>query len=340
MLGRTISTHWPRVAATSTVRTNTSSQLTSRSLHIGGQVRTNETEGDLYTEMTTQIGMFERLIIESQSNCNRSCWFCPRTYDRSGKYLDAKGKSVLSRMPTEKILDLLDQARQLNFSGLVGFHHYSEPLLDDRAVQLAREAKKRGMKPYLYTNGDPMKKNERLCQEVKHTYARIVIGLYDYENDEELGSAKEFWLERLQGAAVEFNPVGLQGRGVVSTNAVPRALVPFDSRMSIPDLSYENAPCHRPLIRLIVQYDGQMCNCCEDTYGAFDLGNIYESSLEELWFSERHAEILQHLVLGRREHYPLCRDCPMPPTGKSQQPGKRIEIRPRLFSSAVGRGGT
>ena len=81
------------------------------------------------------IPLFERLQIESQSNCNRACWFCPRTYDRSGKYLDPAGKSVLRQMPTEKILGLLDEAQVLGFSGMVGFHHYSEPLLDPRNIQ-------------------------------------------------------------------------------------------------------------------------------------------------------------------------------------------------------------
>src|SRR5205814_6632472 len=60
--------------------------------------------------LKTRIPLFERMLIESQSNCNRSCWFCPRTYDRSGKYLDEVGKPVLNQMPTEKILDLLYQA--------------------------------------------------------------------------------------------------------------------------------------------------------------------------------------------------------------------------------------
>jgi 2-deoxy-scyllo-inosamine dehydrogenase (SAM-dependent)/8-amino-3,8-dideoxy-alpha-D-manno-octulosonate transaminase len=86
------------------------------------------------TDLKNRIRLFDRLLIESQSNCNRSCWFCPRTYDRTGKYLDAIGRSVLHQMPTDKILDLLDQARALGFRGHVAFHHYSEPLLDKRGA--------------------------------------------------------------------------------------------------------------------------------------------------------------------------------------------------------------
>src|SRR5262245_46270211 len=106
--------------------------------------------------------LFERLQIESQSNCNRSCWFCPRTYDRSGKYLDGEGKAVLRRMETGKILGLLDQAVEMGFAGMVGFHHYSEPLLDPRNPELAREARARGMVPYLHTDGDVLRGNDRV----------------------------------------------------------------------------------------------------------------------------------------------------------------------------------
>src|SRR5688500_5799223 len=78
----------------------------------------------------SSMPLFERLQIESQSNCNRSCWFCPRTYDESGKYLDRTGRSVMNQMSTETILDLLDQAQAMGFRERVTFFHYSEPLLD------------------------------------------------------------------------------------------------------------------------------------------------------------------------------------------------------------------
>jgi MoaA/NifB/PqqE/SkfB family radical SAM enzyme len=136
--------------------------------------------------LVKRIPLFERLQIESQSNCNRSCWFCPRTYDRSGKYLDAEGAAVFNGMPTEKIINLLDQAQALGFRGRVAFYHYSEPLLDERNVMLAREARKRGMRPYLHTNGDVLRRNDQLCKEVKQIYEFIVVGLYDYRTNEEL----------------------------------------------------------------------------------------------------------------------------------------------------------
>ena len=276
------------------------------------------------------IPLFERLLIESQSNCNRSCWFCPRTYDQSGKYLDAAGKPLLNQMPTEKILDLLDQAQALEFRGGVGFHHYSEPLLDKRNIMLAREARKRGMKPDLHTNGDVLKHDDALCEEVKSVYDLIVIGLYDYKTNEELHESKRYWQTRLTGANLKFSSIGLSGAGASYSIGIPKALVPWDPRMAVPDLTFANAPCHRPLIRMIIQHDGEVCNCCDDTTGAFKLGNVYQYSLAELWYSEHHVEVVRDLIVGRREKYNHCRNCPLPPTGSAPS-GTKIDIAPRRY---------
>lgn len=275
------------------------------------------------------IPLFERLQIESQSNCNRACWFCPRTYDRSGRYLDADGEPVLRRMPTEKILELVDQALAIGFSGRIGFHHYSEPLLDRRNLMLAREARSRGLEPYLHTNGDVLQRNPALCAEVQDVYPIIVVGLYDYATDAEMEEAMAVWRKRLPGASrLEFSPIGTGGAKAARSIGVPRALVPTDSRMAVPDLTFTDAPCHRPLVRMIIQYDGEMCHCCEDTHGAFGLGNVYENTLEDLWYSDRHVAIVRDLLDGRREKYALCRRCPLPPTAPPPT-GRTIGITPR-----------
>jgi 2-deoxy-scyllo-inosamine dehydrogenase (SAM-dependent)/8-amino-3,8-dideoxy-alpha-D-manno-octulosonate transaminase len=274
------------------------------------------------------IPLFERLQIESQSLCNRSCWFCPRTYDQSGKYLDQEGRAVANKMPTETILDLLDQACALGFQGQVGFHHYSEPLLDPRNIFLAQEARKRGIKPYLHTNGDQFKRDDELCKAATRVYDRIIIGLYDYKTNEELERSKQYWRQKLDGYNLELSPIGLEGAVSAHSLGTPKALVPSDQRMAVPDFTFSNAPCHRPLIRLIIQHDGEIANCCEDTYGVFKLGNVYHHTLEELWYSDNHVQVVQDLLAGRRENFSLCRNCPLPPTGPPPA-GLKIQISPR-----------
>ena len=277
------------------------------------------------------LPLFERLLIESQSNCNRSCWFCPRTYDRSGTYIDEKGRSVIAEMPTEMVLNLLDQAQGVGFRRNVTFCSYSEPLLDKRNIMFALEAKKRGMTPYLHSNGDMLKQDDRLCREIRDAYEYIVIGLYDYRTNEELESAKQFWLKRLAGVNLKFSLIGSSEACEVKSMAIPRALVPTDSRIHVPDLTFSNAPCHRPLLRMIIRYDGEMCNCCEDAQGVFHLGNAYKNTLEELWFSELHVRAIRDLIEGRRDNFSLCRDCPQSPTGHAPR-GMRIKFSPRNYT--------
>lgn len=280
--------------------------------------------------MKDAIPLFEQLCLESQSNCNRSCWFCPRTYDRTGRYLDAAGKPVIRAMPTETIIDVLDQARALGFRGPVGFHHYSEPLLDPRNVMLAREGRRRGLVPWLHTNGDALRRSDGLCREVSEVYEHVVVGLYDHDSDEGLEEEKRFWRERLGCRRLDFSVIGRRGSQGGSSMAIPRALVPTDARMSVPDLRFPNAPCRRPLIRMIIQWDGAMGNCCEDTYGAFELGSIYRNTLEELWFSDRHVQVVRDIEAGLRGRYALCRGCPLPPSGPAPS-GERIAIVPRRY---------
>ena len=68
-----------------------------------------------------RMPLFQRLLIETQANCNRECWFCPRTFDHSGVYRHASGRSSFAQMPTATVVDLLDQAQALGFTGLVTF---------------------------------------------------------------------------------------------------------------------------------------------------------------------------------------------------------------------------
>jgi radical SAM protein with 4Fe4S-binding SPASM domain len=85
---------------------------------------------------------------------------------------------------------------------------------------------------------------------------------------------------------------------------------------------------------MLIQYDGEMCHCCEDIHGSFHLGNVYRTSLEELWFSERHQTIIANLIEGARDKYQMCRGCPMSPTAPASS-GKKIEVSRRYEVAAA-----
>jgi len=254
--------------------------------------------------MRRRIPLFRKLLLELQANCNRNCFFCNREFDTSGKRYDTRGRKVLKQMPTEHALSILDQAQALGFDGHVAFHHYSEPFLDPRIIDMAHAARARGMKPYEHTNGDVLRGNPELCRQAAEVFDYIVMGLYDYRDDAELAAEQAFWLERLEGTRVRFSLGG---------EVFPRTLTPHDDRMFRPKQTFPNAPCIRPAVRLIIHYDGEMAMCCEDMQDRFELGNAFETPIEQLWYGDKHVAIMKALARGQREQFPLCAGCPIPP---------------------------
>ena len=251
-----------------------------------------------------KIPMFRRILLELQSNCNRDCFFCNRIGDQTGKRIGANGKNVMRSMPTTHALDILDQAASMGFNGHISFHHMSEPFIDPRIIDMAWEAKSRGMRPYEHTNGDVLKGNDSLCQAAAEVFEYIVVGLYDYENEAELAEQKRFWQHKLQGTQVRFSLGG---------EVFPRSFIPFDARMFRAKQTYPQGVCRRPLIRLIIHYDGHVALCCEDMVDEFELGNAFETPIKEIWYSKKHIQIIKDLEKGLRSNYSLCSRCPIPP---------------------------
>jgi radical SAM protein with 4Fe4S-binding SPASM domain len=249
------------------------------------------------------IPVFKRLLVELQSNCNRKCFFCNRHGDDSGIRIGPDGKRIIQSMPTKHVLRILDEASSMRFKGIVGFHALSEAFLDPRIIDMAWEAKKRGMRPYIHTNADKLKRDDALAKAAAEVFEYIVVGLYDYQDEAELVEEKRFWRQRLQDTRVRFSEVG---------RVIPRAHVPYDSRMVRKKRTYPSGICVEPLRRLRIHYNGNISLCCEDMKEEFDLGNAFETSIREIWYSEKHIQIVKDLKKGLREKYSLCSMCPRP----------------------------
>ena len=68
-------------------------------------------------------------------------------------------------------------------------------------------------------------------------------------------------------------------------------------------------PCFRTN-GLRIRYDGEVSLCCEDDLCTFKLGNVFDSSIKDIWWSEKHIEVVNSLKnkCGRNA-YRLCRGC-------------------------------
>ena len=68
-------------------------------------------------------------------------------------------------------------------------------------------------------------------------------------------------------------------------------------------------PCPFPWQYLVVQWDGTVVPCCRDYNGVNPMGNIRDSSLKEIWNSERYADFRAQHRTGQYGGNGLCKGC-------------------------------
>lgn len=244
------------------------------------------------------IPLFSVLGIETQGYCNRRCPTCIRNSDpnreRTASWFQ-QGPSA--QLPTETIHRILDEAAALGYCGTVVFQHYDEPLLDPRLPDLLRYARRHEFSELMaYTNADFL--TPELAHELDGLFDRLVIALY---MDEPMKSEREAWIRGL------FSKTQLKFTGGV------HCVTHYSPSPELPKLiaQAQGQPCIRGLENMIINHKGDMAACCDDVTGNFGLGNIHNSSLEELWFSSQHVAMVKTLAQpGGRRWHPFCSICP------------------------------
>jgi radical SAM protein with 4Fe4S-binding SPASM domain len=274
-----------------------------------------------WQKIKKQFPIWKIVRLETHSYCSRDCEFCPRYDDRSGVRKDEKGNPVNIRMPTEKVYALMDRISGFDFRGYIGFHRLSEPLLDPRFIDFCRYARNKGMKILENTGGDVLKNNLELCREIDDVVNTLVIGLYDYKSENEKQRQMEHWQEvfkktRVRFAAPQEHPKIRQNSKVY--------------REARKDKTILTHPCFKTG-NLLIRYDGNVSLCGQDDRCRFDLGNVFEKSLREIWWSEKHIRIVKNLQLPMaRQKYELCSTCYM-----RSKPDIPPVLRQKLLAKAV-----
>jgi MoaA/NifB/PqqE/SkfB family radical SAM enzyme len=233
-----------------------------------------------------RIPMWDMLCVEIHSFCNRDCVWCPRYYGRSGIRKDADGTRVTKCMPADKVYDIIDQAHNLGYKGRIAFHRLSDSFLDGRFPEFYRYARSKGMGLFEATNGDVLRKNEELCARLDEPENRLIIGLYDCEDDAKRQREKDFWNGRFRKTEVSFSEPLHHDPGIRHTTPV--------YELAEKDPEVLKKPCFL-YTGLRIRYDGNVNFCCADDQCTFQIGNVFEESLEAIWWSDKCARIIEAL---------------------------------------------
>ena len=246
-----------------------------------------------------KIDLFQVLELETRSTCNRVCPTCIRNSEPDREAV--KSWFEPNNMPKSVFDEAIRQVARMNYRGPICLSHYNEPLQDDRIVDFVKDARvgcPELSEVFFHSNGDFL--TEELAHELDAHLSRMTVALY---MDEPKKSERAAWIKTLfKATRIEFT-----GGVHIPTHFSPA--FPVDSLAR----AHRTRPCSEPQGRMVLNHRGQMMLCCDDVIGRFGLGTFPEQSIEELWFGEKHQQIVLDLKQRNgRLKYPYCETCPRP----------------------------
>lgn len=236
--------------------------------------------------------LFEKISIESNSFCNRSCSFCTRTSDNREK----------ARMPEELVHKVLYELAEIEYKGLISFHFYNEVFTDKRIFSFFEKCQELGLNNYLFTNGDFLTADV-VRKLSTYNIKEFVLSIYDWETDEDFQEkCNEFDRElKLKDYPWDFYIV----KGGENFGNRAGYVQHKEEELPLPIA----AGCSKIEKKLDIKYDGSVVMCCLDYYGLHKIGDIRHDNIIDIWYGQIRQKQIADLRKGLRKCYKLCSKC-------------------------------
>lgn len=242
-----------------------------------------------------KLRLFDIIEIETVNRCNGKCSFCPVNI--------TEPQRPYAKMSNELINKIIDELRELDYSGSISLFSNNEPLLDERIPDLYKIVKQRvpKSKTKMFTNGSLLNVDvflkiipyvDRLVIDNYNDTMEVntpLIDVYNYILNHEEYSKKVEFVKRLQNEV-------LFSRGGSAPNKKGTRCVPYS--------------CCYPFIQMVIRPTGETSLCCNDPLGYHTLGDVSKESLVEVWNGE-NAESIRNIIrkANGRNKIIGCRNC-------------------------------
>lgn len=277
--------------------------------------------------------MYSRVYVEITNICNRSCSFCPGT------------TRPLRRMSISEFDAVTDRLKGV--TEYLYYHVMGEPLTHPDLPDFIRLAKSKGFKSAITTNGTLLSKRGRelieagvykvnisvhsfedgedssahgaylrhildFADEASGNGVLTVLRLWNLDgHGEALGGNNQRTLDYLRNRFpdTEATPWKLSARGARMRDKLH---LEYGDRFEWPDMGAtdrgDSVFCYGLKDHFAILCDGRVVPCCLDREGAISLGNILETSVEEILQSPR-AQAMREGFQRRCASEELCRRC-------------------------------
>lgn len=234
--------------------------------------------------------------------CNRVCVFCPRVdpkvYPNRNLNMDL---SLVDR--------LVDEVERLGLGCRFSFSGYGEPLLHRGFTGIVERIRARlpDNTIEINTNGDRLnvdKINELFDAGLTYLYINMYDGPEQRPEFEEMiaaaGVPEGKWRLRPHwvGSAEDYGLTLNNRSGLV--NAPDAGIGPLQTALEM--------RCHYPFYKMLLDWNGDVLFCSNDWGREIIIGNLNETTLDELWLDTRMFEVRRKLLAGERDFSP-CSKC-------------------------------
>ena len=268
--------------------------------------------------------MITRCYLEITNKCNLNCLFCPKT-NRAKRSLTPEEFNSLTDKLQGKIKFLY-------------FHLMGEPLLHPHLPQFIVEARNKGFIPVITTNGTLLSRAQSVIEAQPH---KVQISIHSHEGNQKENPQE--YIEEVMHFSAEATKKGIvvvlrlwNEGGYNSKNEElleliakhypkpwekryygwqidEKLYIEFDKMFEWPDsqreeYDVEESFCYAMRNQIGVLVDGTVVPCCLDSAGTINLGNLFDSSLEEILSSPRAKAIFDGFTKHKAVE-PLCRRC-------------------------------
>jgi radical SAM protein with 4Fe4S-binding SPASM domain len=220
----------------------------------------------------------------------------------------------------EKIVN--EAARLPNLKSFIAMLN-GEPLCDKKIVERLKLASDR-LSCYIqiYTNGSLLTKE--ILDQLK-TLPRFLLSIslngLNPETRKKLTGLDD-WLHVCQMADYATK-IGMHSRvtAVATPEITPDEIKGFVKAGGIP-IQYQSwagqmypytrkrwTSCTRALSYMTIMYDGTVNLCCFDPFAKVTFGNLKYQTIEEIWLSKKHLNLMMTHKEGRGNELPLCEAC-------------------------------
>ena len=271
------------------------------------------------------------IIAEIANVCNLKCNMC----FQSDPELPVTKTTKVSLMTMETFKKIVDESARHHLPALK-LSWRGESMLHKEFLEMLKYAKAKGiLEVTTLTNGTPM--DEDMCRAIvsagldqiiismdgftKETFEKIRVGA-DYDkvlnNVKTLiavcGTSRKPFI-RLQYTEQEMNKHETSLFYEYWKGKVDEISISYCKEFSSPQKEDHNAApvhefyCQQPFQRLVIMTDGSVTVCATDVMGSIVIGNVNETSIEDIWHGKKLNAFREMHKSGNYYKHPMCRIC-------------------------------